>query len=197
MESDTALTLERYHDQQAALAHQGRHILAQFDDEVRRRLPGIPARDRSLRRPARSFRRRVQPRPHELDQAELPVDDVSLRLGHEGRAGGHARVWLRRAAFEEILQRGGPSSFVPEVYASHDDWQAAVAHSSVRLQWDPDHDPSGHLARAPGDPAWPAWRRAGPVRRRVAVAHRGHLAAGRASTRDRTRRRSRSAADAT
>jgi hypothetical protein len=57
-------------------------------------------------------------------------------------------IWLRRAAFEEILREAVPSTFAPEVYASYDEWQAAVAHSSVRLQWDPDHNPSGHpLAR--------------------------------------------------
>ena len=28
-------------------------------------------------------------------------------------------------------------------YASHDAWRQAVAHSNVRLQWDPDHDPAG------------------------------------------------------
>ncbi len=32
MESDTALTLERYHDQQARWPTEGRHILAQYDE---------------------------------------------------------------------------------------------------------------------------------------------------------------------
>jgi hypothetical protein len=57
-------------------------------------------------------------------------------------------VWLRRAAFEAILREAVPSSFAPDVYASYDDWQAAMDRSSVRLQWDPDHDPHGRpLAR--------------------------------------------------
>jgi hypothetical protein len=43
-------------------------------------------------------------------------------------------VWLRRSAFEAILREAVPSSFAPETYPSHDDWQAAVARSSVRLQ---------------------------------------------------------------
>jgi hypothetical protein len=29
------------------------------------------------------------------------------------------------------------------VHPNHDAWQAAVARSEVRLQWDPDHDPRG------------------------------------------------------
>lgn len=53
-------------------------------------------------------------------------------------------VRLRREAFDEILRRAVPSSFSPEAYASHDAWQKAVAESDVRLQWDPDHGPSGN-----------------------------------------------------
>jgi hypothetical protein len=52
-------------------------------------------------------------------------------------------VWLRRAAFDAILKEAVHSTFVPAVYASQDQWKHAVAASSVRLQWDPDHDPSG------------------------------------------------------
>jgi hypothetical protein len=34
------------------------------------------------------------------------------------------------------------------MHANYADWQAAVVRSSVRLQWDPDHDPLGSaLAR--------------------------------------------------
>ena len=35
------------------------------------------------------------------------------------------------------------SSFAPHAYATHEEWQRAVAESDVRLQWDPDHAPSG------------------------------------------------------
>ena len=52
-------------------------------------------------------------------------------------------VWLRRAAFDAILRQAVHSTFVPEVYADKAQWQQALAESSVRLQWDPDHDPSG------------------------------------------------------
>jgi hypothetical protein len=53
-------------------------------------------------------------------------------------------VRLRRDAFDEILQRAVHSTFVPEVYGSEDAWKRAVAGSDVRLQWDPDHGPSGN-----------------------------------------------------
>lgn len=52
-------------------------------------------------------------------------------------------VWLQRAAFDMILKEAVHSTFVPEVYGSEAAWKCALAESSVRLQWDPDHDPSG------------------------------------------------------
>src|SRR5581483_8831594 len=51
-------------------------------------------------------------------------------------------VWLKRPAFEAVLQQAVHSTFVPELYAGREDWKQAVARSCVRLQWDPDHDPS-------------------------------------------------------
>ncbi len=53
-------------------------------------------------------------------------------------------VRLRRDAFDEILRLAVHSTFVPEVYRTEDAWKRAVAGSDVRLQWDPDHGPSGN-----------------------------------------------------
>jgi hypothetical protein len=53
-------------------------------------------------------------------------------------------IRLRRAAFEEILGLAVHSTFMAEAYRSHDEWKQAVAGSDVRLQWDPDHNPSGN-----------------------------------------------------
>jgi hypothetical protein len=53
-------------------------------------------------------------------------------------------VRLRRDAFDEILRLAVHSSYDPEPYGSHDEWNQAVADSDVRLQWDPDHGPSGN-----------------------------------------------------
>jgi len=50
---------------------------------------------------------------------------------------------LRRSGFDEILQRAVHSSYIPEVYRSPEDWKERLAESPVRVQWDPDHDPSG------------------------------------------------------
>ena len=50
-------------------------------------------------------------------------------------------IWLKREAFEEILAQAVHSSYVPEIYPSRTQWQLALKHSPVRLQWDPDYDP--------------------------------------------------------
>src|SRR6516164_7944213 len=52
-------------------------------------------------------------------------------------------VRLRRTAFDEILRLAVHSTFLPEVYESEGLWKEAVARSDVRLQFDPDHSPSG------------------------------------------------------
>ncbi|MGJ7535586.1 MULTISPECIES: DUF4291 domain-containing protein [unclassified Variovorax] len=50
---------------------------------------------------------------------------------------------LRRAFFERVVREAVPSTFNLN-YPSREAWQAAVESSEVRLQWDPDHSPSGH-----------------------------------------------------
>ena len=52
-------------------------------------------------------------------------------------------VRLRRTGFEEILKCAVHSSYLPEVYGSPERWRVRLAESTVRLQWDPDHDPQG------------------------------------------------------
>ncbi len=52
-------------------------------------------------------------------------------------------IRLPRDFFDDLLLQAVPSSFDATRYASHEDWQAAVQRSDVRLQWDPDHDPQG------------------------------------------------------
>jgi hypothetical protein len=52
-------------------------------------------------------------------------------------------VRIKRSGFDEILRRAVPSSFDSRQFASEQEWKTAVADSSVRLQWDPDHDPTG------------------------------------------------------
>jgi len=52
-------------------------------------------------------------------------------------------IRLRRDGFDEVLRRAVASTFNPEVHGAREAWEAAVARSDVRFQWDPDHHPSG------------------------------------------------------
>ena len=50
---------------------------------------------------------------------------------------------LRRAFFDSLLAQAVPSLWDRSLFATNEEWSQAVNRSSVRLQWDPDHDPSG------------------------------------------------------
>ena len=52
-------------------------------------------------------------------------------------------IRLQRQTFDQMLAQAVHSAYVPAVYGTEAAWQAAVAQSDVRLQWDPDHHPSG------------------------------------------------------
>jgi hypothetical protein len=52
-------------------------------------------------------------------------------------------VRIRRDAFDRWLAAAVPSSFDGTSFPSPAAWKAAVQRSSVRVQWDPDHDPVG------------------------------------------------------
>ncbi|MBD2338176.1 DUF4291 domain-containing protein [Calothrix sp. FACHB-156] len=52
-------------------------------------------------------------------------------------------IWIQRWAFEEMLSVAVHSTFIPELHTSETTWKSALKESQVRLQWDPDHHPSG------------------------------------------------------
>jgi uncharacterized protein DUF4291 len=63
-----------------------------------------------------------------------------------GRAKGQEVVLairLSRTFFDSLLQQAVPSTFDAEDFADESQWKAAVERSDVRLQWDPDHLPTG------------------------------------------------------
>jgi hypothetical protein len=52
-------------------------------------------------------------------------------------------IWLKRSAFDEIIGQAVLSRFDPRVHTSEEAWRREVRRSLVRLQWDPDRNPSG------------------------------------------------------
>jgi hypothetical protein len=53
-------------------------------------------------------------------------------------------IHLKISAFNKYLQNAVYSSYDSSLGISHEEWQTEVKTSSIRLQWDPDHDPYGN-----------------------------------------------------
>lgn len=53
-------------------------------------------------------------------------------------------IWINKNDFENILKQAVFSSFNAAHYLNHEQWKDEMAQKEVRLQWDPDHDPSGN-----------------------------------------------------
>lgn len=137
-----ALHLAPYLEQRARWPAEGRHILAQFDDEsvvvyqAYRPEIGLDAAAHGRFGPAWSRERMSWIKPNFLwmmyrsGWAEKPGQEVVLAL------------WLRRAGFDRILADAVPSAHDDDA-VTREQWQAAIKRSDVRLQWDPDHGPGG------------------------------------------------------
>lgn len=137
------LFTESYLTQSARWPTTGRHILAQFDESTvvvyQAYRPEIGSYAAAHGRFGASFslNRMSWIKPNFLwmmyrsGWGSKPDQQVTLA------------VRLRRRAFDEILRQAVHSSYVRDVYQSEQEWKDALAGSQVRLQWDPDHHPSG------------------------------------------------------
>ena len=117
--------------------------------------------------PVRLLRRLLRHEPDDLDQAELPVDDVPLGLGHQGEPGGDAGRPTPAGRLRRDPPAGRPFDLRPRGLREREAWKRAVAGSDVRLQWDPDHGPSGNPSSdgrsslGSGATSWPDTPRTG------------------------------------
>lgn len=70
---------------------------------------------------------------------------MMYRCGWAAKEGQEVVLALRlqRAGFDEILAAAVPSGYDRASFTDRAAWEAAVARSDVRLQWDPDHAPDG------------------------------------------------------
>ncbi|WP_293157538.1 MULTISPECIES: DUF4291 domain-containing protein [unclassified Microcoleus] len=137
------LLTEPYLNQASKWPKTGRHILAQFDEntvvvyQAYRPAIGHFAAERGYFGGEFSLNRMSWIKPNFLwmmyrsEWGTKPGQEVILA------------IWLKRSAFDEILASAVHSNFVSEVYGSEKQWKQAVKNSLVRLQWDPDHHPSG------------------------------------------------------
>jgi hypothetical protein len=138
------LALESYLAQSSRWPETGRHILAQFDrssiivyQAYRPEIGMWAIQNGKLGGPAFSFNRMSWIKPNFLW--------MMYRSGWGTKQGQEVVLALRirRSFFDELLAQSVPSSFTPGQFRSQEDWRKAIDHSEVRLQWDPDHDPSG------------------------------------------------------
>lgn len=53
-------------------------------------------------------------------------------------------IWLKKQAFEQILNEAVLSTFDEETYGTREIWQKLLSEKEVRVQWDPDHGPKGN-----------------------------------------------------
>lgn len=137
------LVTEPYIEQAKVWPKEGRHILAQYDDY------GIivyQAYSPSIGRHAAesgafggdfSYARMSRVKPNFLW--------MMYRSGWGTKEGQEITLALRlrRAFFDSLVAQAVPSSWDREQFATEEEWSRAVVRSSVRLQWDPDHHPSG------------------------------------------------------
>lgn len=134
---------ESYNEQLPFWPQAGRHILAQFDDDsiyvYQAYRPSIAkfAVEHQRFGGDFSFSRMSWIKPNFLW--------MMYRAGWATKEGQEhiLAVRLSRRFFDELLCQVVPSTFDPARYTSREAWKASVASSDVRLQWDPDHDPSG------------------------------------------------------
>lgn len=142
----SSLTLEPWRTQADRWPGAGRHVLAQFDagsvvvyQAYRPAIGRWAAEHGHLGGPDFSLGRMSWIKPN--------FCWMMFRSGWGTKEGQEITLALRitRAAFDALLAAAVPSSFgaVPGRWANPEAWKAAVAGSDVRLQWDPDHHPSG------------------------------------------------------
>ena len=139
----TLLKIKPYLEQASTWPSEGRHILAQYDESAiivyQAYRPDIAEYAVTHQRFGGefSYSRMSWIKPNFLW--------MMFRCGWASKAGQERvlAVRLSRTFFNEVIHQAVRSTYDPAQYESMQTWQAAVKHSDVRVQWDPDHDPAG------------------------------------------------------
>jgi len=138
------IPVEPYLAQSRLWPQHGEHVLAHYDDDsvlvyqaYRPSIGRYAIEHGRFGGPDFSFSRMSWIKPNFLW--------MMFRSGWGAKPGQEVVLGLRvrRPFFESLMRAAVPSTFDPARYDSREAWQAAVADSDVRLQWDPDHAPSG------------------------------------------------------
>jgi len=137
------LNIKSYNEQLKEWPKIGHHIMAQYNnDEIvvyqsyRPETGNFAAENQFFGRPF-NYTRMTWIKPNFLRMmyrngwATKPDQEVVLA------------IYLKHEAFDRYLNKAVYYNFQKDLYESHDYWKNEVKNSSIRLQWDPDHDPYG------------------------------------------------------
>lgn len=135
--------LKKYKEQLQDWPQQGHHIMAQYDDEkiivyqsYRKEIGEFAVKNQYFGG-AFSLERMTWIKPNFLWMMYRngwgTKEDQEYVLA----------IHLKMEAFKKYLENAVYSSYSSRLEISGEEWKHQVKESSVRLQWDPDHDPSG------------------------------------------------------
>ncbi|WP_149206014.1 DUF4291 domain-containing protein [Flavobacterium johnsoniae] len=137
------IELKKYSEQIKEWPKSGHHIMAQYDDEkivvyqsYRKEIGEFAVKNQFFGG-AFSLERMTWIKPNFLW--------MMYRNGWGTKEGQEIvlAIHLKREAFEKYLQNAVYSTYNNDLEVSRKEWELQVKRSSVRLQWDPDHDPYG------------------------------------------------------
>ena len=137
------LKLDKYSKQVKEWPKSGYHIMAQYDEEkvivyqsYRPEIGNFATKNQFFGGPFK-YTRMTWIKPNFLW--------MMYRNGWATKEGQEVvlAIHLKREAFERYLSQAVYSSFQSDLYNDWDDWQQHVKNSSIRLQWDQDHNPYG------------------------------------------------------
>jgi len=135
---------ENYNEQQVHLPTEGQHIIAQSDDETitvyqafNPQISRYAIENQGFGGSHYSTSRMTWIKPNfmwMMYRAGWATKENQERI---------LAIKITLDGFKEILGQAVHSSFIPEIYGDRENWKTQLANSDVRLQWDPDHNPTG------------------------------------------------------
>lgn len=137
------LVFEDYKTQQNRWPCEGRHILAQFDKET---IVVYQAYNPSIAKFA--VEHKAFGGPFKMTRMSWIKPNflwMMYRCGWASKPNQECvlAIRMKRSAFDFIVSQAVHSSYVSEIYKDREIWKQRLSESDVRLQWDPDHAPSG------------------------------------------------------
>lgn len=138
------MKLENYNQQQLNIPSEGKHIIAQSDDNT---ITVYQAFNPQISRYAVD-NQRFGGSHYSTSRMTWIKPNFMWMMYRAGWATKENQerilaIKITLDGFREILRQAVHSSFISPIYEDRDDWKAQLSISDVRLQWDPDHNPTG------------------------------------------------------